>query len=525
MLVGPGGQNTLLMSDAGGGGDITGLNFTFDDAAAATLPDATQLSGGTFKPSNYDTTTDAFPAPAPPAGATVAMSVFNGTNPNGTWALYVRDDLGLDLGSIAGGWTLNIATTGSCGTPTATSTGTPTTATPTATATATGTPAAFSIQFSSATYVEDESQIASITVTRTGSTAGTNSVSFTATNGTASGGVACTTGVDFIAVTGQTVTFNPGETSKTVNVTVCGDNLTEPDQTVLLSLTGTGVGSPSTAVLTINDTATVFRNTTAITINNGGAGSPYPSAINVSSGPTQIGSMRVTIYDLSATIPDFADFLLVGPGGQEFILMANAGGSSAGGPVTLNFTDTAGAVVPDGGPLVTGDFEPTSYGTVADFPAPAPAGPYNLPGGTVGGSGTQTLFGNFGGTNSNGTWSLYVRDDTTSNAPTGTGSIAGGWGIEFLGSTAAHASISGRVTTATGLGIRNARIVVTGNSIETPIVVATGSFGSFAIEGLRTGETYVVTVNSQRYTFSTPSRVISLVDNVVDADFIADPQE
>src|SRR5206468_3408590 len=68
MLVGPGGQNTLIMSDAGGGGDIVSLNFTFDDAAAAPLPDATQLVGGTFKPSNYDTTTDVFPAPAPAAG-------------------------------------------------------------------------------------------------------------------------------------------------------------------------------------------------------------------------------------------------------------------------------------------------------------------------------------------------------------------------------------------------------------------------------------------------------------------------
>ena len=79
--------------------------------------------------------------------------------------------------------------------------------------------------------------------------------------------------------------------------------------------------------------------------------------------------------------------------------------------------------------------------------------------------------------------------------------------------------------TASGQGIRNARIVITGNSLTDPVVVTTGSFGYFMVEGLQVGETYVVTVNSQRYTFSTPSRVISLVDNVVDADFIADPQE
>jgi hypothetical protein len=45
------------------------------------------------------------------------------------------------------------------------------------------------------------------------------------------------------------------------------------------------------------------------------------------------------------------------------------------------------------------------------------------------------------------------------------------------------------------------------------------------LDGLRTGETYVVTVNSQRFTFSAPSRVISLIDNVADADFVAEPSE
>ena len=67
--------------------------------------------------------------------------------------------------------------------------------------------------------------------------------------------------------------------------------------------------------------------------------------------------------------------------------------------------------------------------------------------------------------------------------------------------------------------------MITGNSLVQPIIATTGSFGYYTFDGLRAGETYVITVNSKRYTFSMPSRVISLVDNVVDADFIADPQE
>jgi hypothetical protein len=42
-----------------------------------------------------------FPDPAPTPADTSALSVFNGTNPNGNWRLYVVDDTGGDTGVIA----------------------------------------------------------------------------------------------------------------------------------------------------------------------------------------------------------------------------------------------------------------------------------------------------------------------------------------------------------------------------------------------------------------------------------------
>ena len=120
---------------------------------------------------------------------------------------------------------------------------------------------------------------------------------------------------------------------------------------------------------------------------------------------------------------------------------------------------------------------------------------------------------------------LFTRQIPAGDQPNAiTGCVGGGWQIQFIPTTAANASISGRVTTADGNGIRNATATITGNSLTTPIVTTTGSFGYYTFDGLRSGETYVVTVNSTRYTFSAPSRVISLVDNVVDADFVANPQ-
>ena len=67
-------------------------------------------------------------------------------------------------------------------------------------------------------------------------------------------------------------------------------------------------------------------------------------------------------------------------------------------------------------------------------------------------------------------------------------------------------------------------LLVTGNTLPEPRVVTTGSFGYFQVEGLTAGETYIVTVNSQRYTFAVPSRVYNLVDNITDADFVATEQ-
>jgi hypothetical protein len=322
------------------------------------------------------------------------------------------------------------------------------------------------------------------------------------------------------------VTFNPGDTTKTVNVQVCSDTLTESVQTVNLTLsapTGGTIGSPNPALLNINDSASFYRSTAAICTTFGQPASPYPSTISVAGGPSSVGSIRVTLFDVTATIPDSMDFLLVGPGGQKFILMADAGGTlDLTTPVTLTFGDIAGQVLPNSAPLTTGLFEPTSWepGQVS-FPAPAPAAPYNEPGSTVGGTPTQTLLGNFGATNGNGTWSLYMRDDAGAFTQAITACANGGWGLELFASTAANAAVSGRVLTADGAGIRNAKVTITGNTLTEPRVATTGSFGYFTFEGLQTGQTYVVTVNSQRYTFSTPSRVISLVDNIADMDFIA----
>jgi hypothetical protein len=114
LLVGPGGSTTLLSDICSVGGLVTGFNhntFTFDDDAAAAIPDACsgQPPSGTYKPSSYDTS-DNFPGIAPPYP--LGLANVRGTSPNGNWSLYAVDDSYPDPVSINGGWSLDVTTTG-----------------------------------------------------------------------------------------------------------------------------------------------------------------------------------------------------------------------------------------------------------------------------------------------------------------------------------------------------------------------------------------------------------------------------
>ncbi|MEW6059113.1 MAG: IPT/TIG domain-containing protein, partial [Actinomycetota bacterium] len=83
----------------------------FDDGATALVPSPIPSDAlGAYKPTNQGGFGGPAPAPAGPYGT--ALSVFDGTDPNGTWSLFVFDDeLGYS-GSIASGWRLDIATNG-----------------------------------------------------------------------------------------------------------------------------------------------------------------------------------------------------------------------------------------------------------------------------------------------------------------------------------------------------------------------------------------------------------------------------
>lgn len=255
--------------------------------------------------------------------------------------------------------------------------------------------------------------------------------------------------------------------------------------------------------------AQTFNNATSIAVpsigTTSGVASPYSSNITVSGVIGTVTKVTVSLRNLTHTFPDDIDILLVGPTGAKMILMSDTGGSLDVNNVTLTFDDAAAGSLPDSTQIATGTFKPTNIGAGDTFAAPAPAGPY---------AATLSTFNNL---NPNGTWSLYIVDDTSGDV----GTMALGWSLTIQTMpTAASVSISGRVLTEDGRGIFGARVLMTGENGETRVSIS-NHFGFYRFERVTVGETYVISAVHKIYQFS--PQIVSLTDEISDLTITAQP--
>jgi CSLREA domain-containing protein len=120
------------------------------------------------------------------------------------------------------------------------------------------------LAFNTPTYgVNENGGTATITVLRGAGSAGTATVNYAISNGTATSGGACTSGVDYLPASGTLTWANNDSSSKTFTITICNDGVNEENETINLTLSDAGgtakLGSPATATLTIgNDDAAVL---------------------------------------------------------------------------------------------------------------------------------------------------------------------------------------------------------------------------------------------------------------------------
>jgi subtilisin-like proprotein convertase family protein len=118
LVQAPNGKRVMLLSDAGENFAVNDYTVTFDEDAASP-PDTAQLTASSYATKNYfggqgepPDGNDALVSPAPGAPRELNLNAFNGSDPNGTWKLWVADDRPGDTGQIAGGWSLAVETEG-----------------------------------------------------------------------------------------------------------------------------------------------------------------------------------------------------------------------------------------------------------------------------------------------------------------------------------------------------------------------------------------------------------------------------
>lgn len=137
----------------------------------------------------------------------------------------------------------------------------------------------------------------------------------------------------------------------------------------------------------------------------------YPSSIAVAGLPGRITRVAVTLIDLDSSSADDIDMVLVGPNGQAVMLMSDACGEYPSGSLEdedWTFEDAAPTFVSDSGPCAAAQqasFKPSNYLGAAPEPddlssGGGPAPPY------------LNALSFFNGSSPDGTWNLFMRDDT-----------------------------------------------------------------------------------------------------------------
>lgn len=116
------------------------------------------------------------------------------------------------------------------------------------------------------------------------------------------------------------------------------------------------------------------------------------SSLTVSGMPGVITSLNVSLSQVTSPSVADLDFLLVGPGGQTFIVLSDCGGASSVSNVTVMLADAGASLLPR-----NAVFGSATFGSV------------------------------FGGLTANGTWTLYAVDDQVTS---GGSTVTGGWSLD-----------------------------------------------------------------------------------------------
>jgi subtilisin-like proprotein convertase family protein len=369
-VVGPQGQAVLLMSAVGGATDVSDVDLSFDDEATSAIPGGQALATGAFQPTSEQTV--AFPAPGPgttycnPSVTPDCLATFDGTDPNGTWNLYVIDNFGSDPGEFAGGWSLTVE------------------------ANSPPTIAEFDVPY------------------RTKDSTPTFTFSFD--------GDPTSQECRVIPEGQPEPLFQPCTSPFDV-----ASELADGRHVFEVQATNAAGTTPVLGEFVVDSQA--VANFTRIAVPaDGDIADPYPSTIEVQGRTDRaITDLNVSLWGITHAVPGDLDIALVGPSGQAVLLLSDLEFDSNDSFSLVDLTlDDQGETFPNVGPPGPGPYQPRNVGNGDQIPAPGPEFDYCNPAATL------NCLAEFDGTSPNGTWSLYVVDDFTQADG---GSFAGGWSL------------------------------------------------------------------------------------------------
>jgi subtilisin family serine protease len=234
------------------------------------------------------------------------------------------------------------------------------------------------------------------------------------------------------------------------NLSVDGPSIAEGNSGTTNAIFTVSLSEPKATTVSVDYATadvTAFSGTvtgSAISIQSVGRAAPYPSSVVVPVGTGVVTKIQVVLSGLTHMFTDEVDVLLVGPGGQKCVLMADVSGNASN--VTLTFDD-AGTPLQDAS--TSGTYRPTNNGAV--FSSPAPGGPY--------GSSLSV----FNGTPAAGTWSLFVMDDAA-----GDGGSIDSWSLLLTTSTPDYIRTTGTLTFLPNATTQTVSVPVVGDTAFEP---------------------------------------------------------
>lgn len=321
--------------------------------------------------------------------------------------------------------------------------------------------------------------------------------------------------------------------------------------------TGNGNGLGINTQLTGGNASITVRNST-ISNNTGGGNGGGMSVSNTGSTLTSPGTINVTNSTLSGNTAN-------GNGGGFYLEQPTAGvitvnfnfatvannranndntGTESGGGI---FRSTAGTLNLKN--TIVGDNTVGTGGTAPDVSGSVNSQDYNhiedLTGATIGGTTTNNSTGdaqlgalaNNGGstlthlpgnsspvvnTIPNGTNDCGTPVSTDQRGTTRPTSGACEKGSVELAVVAVPVYISGQVL-STKTPLKGVWVTLSGGGLSSPIAVQTNTFGEYRFNNILSGQTYTLSVENKKYTFTPSSRSVTPSGNLDNEDFTADP--